>query len=173
MELVERILDIILASVFFYSFYTKSKHFTQFKIETFSYNVLPVYLVSSASLFVLLVEFIIFLAFSISYPSRIKAFILLFLMMIFTVLIWIKRKRLGSTSCGCFGKADVLNNHPFIRNISLMGLSVLECFLPFYHSTFIQSLFTSIGIISLVLFFDIAQMVGSKKGLIKWERLKL
>ncbi|SIR50553.1 Methylamine utilisation protein MauE [Paenibacillus sp. RU4T] len=173
MAIIERCLDIIIASIFFFSFYSKANQFNQFKVDIFSYKIMPVYFASFVSFVILLIEFTIFLAFSFSYPSKIKAIIVFILLVTFTILLWIKKKRVGSSSCGCFGQVETLNNHPFIRNILLMGLIVIEYFSPFYHVGLVQSLWISLGIAILVLLYDVSQLVGIKKGLIKWDQLKL
>jgi hypothetical protein len=151
----------------------KINHFSQFKVDAFSFKILPVYLTSSAASIVLLIEFIIFLAYSFSYPSKMKSIIVMALLVIFTVLLWLKKKRGGSATCGCFGQVEALNNHPFFRNFSLLGLTVMEYLLPSYHTGMFESLMTSLGIVTLIFLYDIAQLVGSNKGLIQWDQLKL
>lgn len=169
MNVVAHYLDMIIASVFFFSFLSKVHQITVFKSEIFSYKVLPVYFVALAAYSVLILELLIFIAYSISYPSIIKEFMVLSLLIFFTAFLWIKKKKTGSSSCGCFGKAKVLNNNPFLRNFILIGIVAIKCFLPFYHATAIESVYTVIGIVIIILLIDISLFFRDKKEWALWK----
>ncbi|UNK17127.1 hypothetical protein MNQ98_21965 [Paenibacillus sp. N3/727] len=170
LHVVAHYLDIFIASVFLFSFLSKVNLITVFKSEIFSYKVLPVYLVALAAYSVLILEFAIFIAYSISYPSIIKEFLVLALLVFFTTFLWIKKRRTGSSTCGCFGKAKVLNNNPFLRNFILISVVVLKCFLPFYHATVIESIYTVLGISIIMLLINISLFFGDKKEWAHWKQ---
>lgn len=164
-------LDVFIASVFFLSFYSKVGHFSEFKTEIFSYRILPVYIVGLAAVLVLFLEVSIFFAFSFNFYNYLKEIVVVVLLIVFTFFLWKKKKRTGTSTCGCFGKAKTLNKHPFVRNFLLIGLTLLKCSMPFYELSLIRSLETSIGIITLVILYDIS-LKATKKGGIQWNSLE-
>ncbi|MBE9914224.1 hypothetical protein G8C92_09295 [Paenibacillus donghaensis] len=157
-------LDVVIASIFYFSFSSKINQLSGFKAEVFSYKIMPAYFVPVAAFIILLFELNVFLAFSLHYSSRVKEIAVLSMLICFTVLLWMKKRRMGSLSCGCFGNVKVLNNHPFIRNFILIGLILVKCVLPRYHFDLIQSLETSLGIITIFFLLEISLLTGKKGG---------
>ncbi|WP_374701645.1 MauE/DoxX family redox-associated membrane protein [Paenibacillus tyrfis] len=133
-------LDILIASIFFFSFYSKVSQLTEFKAEIFSYKIIPVYFVGLAAMIVLFLELYIFLAYTFSYPSMTKELIVLTTLSLFSVLMWFKNRKSSSIVCGCFGKVRMLNKFPFRRNFLLLGVITLRPTLPHIYFDFTRHL---------------------------------
>ncbi len=167
------VLDIFIASVFFFSFYSKVSQFTGFKTEIFSYKIIPVYFVGLTAMMVLFLELYIFLAYTFSYPSKTKELIVLITLSLFSILMWFKNKKNNLIICGCFGKVRMLNKFPFRRNFFLLGVVTIKCFLPDIYFDFSCHIEIGISIVILIILYDISIFLGKRKREIKWGQLEL
>lgn len=125
--------DMLLAAMFFLAAFSKlGSSFADFRLSIASYRVLPRQLLTLAAGGVLAAEFALFLLYSFGLLHIWKDVFAVLLFAGFTLMLFRKRRLQESdaTSCSCFGKIEVLNKYPVLRNIILMLLAGGRIALP-------------------------------------------
>ncbi|MVO98599.1 hypothetical protein EDM21_03455 [Paenibacillus sp. N10] len=115
--------------LFFIPFYIKLFRFPSFRIEMFSYGVLPRSLLTLAAVVVITVEFILFVLFATGLLDGWKELAAASLLAVFALFSWRKTKMTGIDGCACYGDISFLNRFPVLRNLILIGLLVLNLLL--------------------------------------------
>ncbi|MFD7524637.1 MauE/DoxX family redox-associated membrane protein [Paenibacillus chitinolyticus] len=124
------VLDMTMSVLFFMPFYIKAIRFRNFRIELYSYGILPRSLVSIAALVVLSVEFLLFLSFAVGLLGGWRELAAIVLLAAFAFFSWRKTKLTGVDTCACYGEIAFLNRSPVYRNAILIGLLVVDLLLP-------------------------------------------
>ncbi|MBV6714849.1 hypothetical protein KV564_14395 [Paenibacillus chitinolyticus] len=124
------VLDMTMSVLFFMPFYIKAIRFRNFRIELYSYGILPRFLVSIAALVVLSVEFLLFLSFAIGLFGGWRELAAIVLLAAFAFFSWRKTKLTGVDTCACYGEIAFLNRSPVYRNAVLIGLLAAGLLLP-------------------------------------------
>lgn len=125
--------DMLLAAMFFLAAFSKlGSSFADFRLSIASYRVLPRQVLTLAAGGVLAAEFALFLLYGFGFLHIWKDLFAVLLFAGFTLMLFRKRRLQESddTSCSCFGKIEVLNKYPVLRNIILMLLAGGRIALP-------------------------------------------
>ncbi|RJE86265.1 hypothetical protein D3P07_19525 [Paenibacillus sp. 1011MAR3C5] len=125
--------DMLLAAMFFLAAFSKlGAFFADFRLSIAAYRVLPRQLLSLAAGSVLAAEFALCLLYGFGLLHVWKDLFAVLLFAGFTIMLFRKRRLQESddTSCSCFGKIEVLNKYPVVRNVILMLLAGGRMALP-------------------------------------------
>lgn len=128
MILFSNLLNILLAILFFLSFYFKLLDFKNFKYSIMSYKIVPLSLVSLSAVIVLAIELLLVISFTVHLFILWANIIGLLLLLFFNLLLLFKRNQQQANTCTCFGKLDFLNKNPLIRNTIFIFLIVINLF---------------------------------------------
>lgn len=147
--------DLLIAILFFLSFYMKVTNLHQLPLEINSYQVIPYYYAKIAAYLLLITEGGIFLLYITGLAFVMKELLLIVLLLVFIALILRKRKQQGNLECGCFGKADSLNKYPLQRNMILLVIVIAKLFLPIRMFSLEESITFIFFITGMVMIYDI------------------
>ncbi|MED1666979.1 MauE/DoxX family redox-associated membrane protein [Brevibacillus laterosporus] len=155
MAVLAYIIDMIIAVIFFLSFYMKVNHFHDLKLQINSYQIVPYQLTTLSACLLLTSEMSIFLLFAVGSAYIWKEIFVILMLSLFILFIIRKRKISETADCGCFGKVQSLNKFPVIRNISLIILLVGKMFLPARVFSLADSIAYGVMIVCIVIAYDI------------------
>lgn len=156
MNIIYQINNAFLELIFILSFYSKIKNVKSFSYDVLSYEVTPKRLVSVSVMIILLLEFFLFIAYAYNLFYPYKEFITLLVLLFFSTIVLIKRKKKGDTSsCSCFGNLSLLNKFPLIRNILLIVYVLFHSIVnKSEHYYFIQGTILLLSGVLLVLIYE-------------------
>ncbi|MFB0828405.1 MauE/DoxX family redox-associated membrane protein [Brevibacillus laterosporus] len=155
MTVLSYVIDMIIAVVFFLSFYMKVYHFHDLRLQIHSYQIIPYQLTAISACLLLISEISIFLLFVIGIAYIWKEILVILMLSSFILFIKRKRKISEAADCGCFGKVDSLNKYPIIRNLILIALLIGKLFLPTRIFSLDESIVSGAMIVCFVIAYDI------------------
>ncbi|ADM68053.1 hypothetical protein GMA19_00168 [Paenibacillus polymyxa E681] len=162
-EIIALICDMIIAVLFFTSFYAKIGEIEGFKYEIYSYQVVrSMGLVQLAVYAVLAAECVLFISFAAGILDGFKEWACILLMLFFSVFTIRKRMRTGVTTCACFGEMKWLNRTPIMRNIAIILILLVDLLVTRSTNIFLATnlilLIVSIGFV-----MELARMKFNEK----------
>ncbi|WP_409193941.1 MauE/DoxX family redox-associated membrane protein [Bacillus cereus] len=164
-NILSTFIDLIIAFIFFASFYMKIYSIQDLKCDLILYDIFPVKHIWLVSYMTLILEFCIFnmFAFNMFYPFKEIGTIIL--MAFFIVLILRKKQlyKLEKTSCSCFGKMRFMNKAPTVRNSLIITLLIVKTLLPSPSRTAEMSMILVLLSIYIVLFYNIRSLKNNSK----------
>lgn len=123
------VLDMTISVLFFLPFYIKALRFRNFRIELYSYGILPRSLVPAAAFAVLSLECVLFITFACGLFEGWKEPAAIILLGAFAFFSWRKTKLTGVDACACYGDIAFLNRSPVYRNAILIVLLAVNMLL--------------------------------------------
>ncbi|MFF2889351.1 MauE/DoxX family redox-associated membrane protein [Paenibacillus sp. NPDC057967] len=133
MHLLAYLTDMLLAGMFFLAAFSKlGSSFADFRLSITSYRVLPRSFLTPAAGIVLAAELGLVVLYGFGLLPIWRDLLAVLLFAGFTIMLFRKRRLQESedTSCSCFGKIEVLNKYPVMRNVVLMLLAGGRLALP-------------------------------------------
>lgn len=162
------IISLLISSTFFASFYMKVKSFPSTKCEIYSYNIIKNrQLINISSYFLLFTELLIAICFAFNLFGSIKIVFCGLLLIFFCLILLNKRKKendLKGRSCSCFGDMEFMNKYPLFRNFILIGLLLLQHFLPTYQLDFKLEVTLFLLIVIVIIFYDLILQIKKLKA---------
>ncbi|WP_353938258.1 MauE/DoxX family redox-associated membrane protein [Bacillus cereus] len=157
--------DLIIAFIFFASFYMKSYSIHGLKCDLILYDIFPSKYTLFFSYIVLISEFFIFIMFILNVFYPYKELGTIALMICFILLILRKKYlyKLEKTSCSCFGKMQFMNKSPIVRNSIIILLLLIKIMLPLPSRTLEMSLFLGLVSVSIVLLYNLISLKNNNK----------
>lgn len=130
MIILSIMIDLTLAFVFLLAFVAKIEGWTDLKLHIRSYRIVPDRFLSLAAFSLLNIELIFsFWFISGGYPV-VKELSMMIVLVVFSLFLIYKERLGGNAHCACFGRIEVLNRNPYLRNGTFLIMLVISIFLP-------------------------------------------
>lgn len=161
------IISLLISSTFIASFYMKTKSFPSTKCEIYSYKIIKNrQLINISSYFLLITELMIAICFAFNLFGSIKIVFCGLLLIFFCLILLSKRKKEKDVkgSCSCFGDMEFMNKYPLFRNCILLGLLLIQLFLPNYQLDFKLEATLFLLIVIVIIFYDLVLQIKKVKA---------
>ena len=166
MEYLSTVINIIISTVFFASFYMKAKAPILLRCEIYSYHLIKEQHIKIVGYLFLLMELAISIIFVFDLFQWYKYIFCILLLLFFCVLIFKKQKEEGEKvqSCNCFGEMKFLNKYPLIRNSILIIFLVLQFFLPNPDYVLEYKFILLLIVILAIVYYDLYVQIKYRKN---------
>ncbi|MET4561212.1 preprotein translocase subunit YajC [Lysinibacillus parviboronicapiens] len=168
MNYFSMIISLLISSTFIASFYMKAKSFPSTKCEIYSYKIIKNrQLINISSYFLLITELLIAICFAFNLFGSIKIVFCGLLLIFFCLILLNKRKKekdIKASSCSCFGDMEFMNKYPLFRNCILLGLLLIQLFLPTYQLDFKLEVTLFLLIVIVIIFYDLILQIKKLKA---------